>query len=596
MSLPLPTVNASLPLKLEGFTTLVEGLDYAARGETGFSFYSPRGELASVLSYAGLRARATELATRLLSARLRRGDRVGIIAETTPEFLSVFFACQYAGLVPVPLPLAVNFGGRDAYAERLRGMLQAAGARAAIGPADLLDTLREAARPTAVGLVGTVEDIAALERSSAALMPLQAHEPCYIQYSSGSTSFPRGVLVSQSAITANARSISTDGVALRPGDRCVSWLPLYHDMGLVGCCLTPVLSQTSVDYLSTSSFARRPFVWLELISRNKGTIAFSPTFGFELCARRAANRSALDLDLSTWRVAGIGGEMIRPDALSSFAETFAGVGFDAGAFLPSYGMAEATLAVTFAPRGEGVGTDRILRGAPLERQRRAVPAEQDTDPAASRAFARCGRPMPGYRVEIRDSRNRPLPERHIGRICISGPSLMAGYFRNPDATKAATTVDGWLDSGDMGYLVDGELVVTGRTKDLIIVGGRNIWPQDLEWAVERLPEVRAGDVAAFAAPDDEEREQVVLVAECRLQDAEAVAQLRRDIQAVVSRVAGVECRVVLAPPRSLVFTTSGKLSRAAARQHWLDGNMGDIDGTGATEGSAGEPPHLAAAS
>lgn len=594
MSMPTPTINEGLSFRLEGFSTLSEGLDYAARGETGMNFYSPRGELQTVVPYRQLRAEAIDTASRLPSTRLRRGDRVGIIAETTPDFLRVFFACQYAGMVPVPLPLAVNFGGRAAYAERLRGMLQAAGARAAIGPSDLIDVLQEAARPTAVRYVGTASDLAGLDRVKAALEPLAAHEACYIQYSSGSTSFPRGVLVTQQAITANARSIAVDGVCLRQGDRCVSWLPLYHDMGLVGCCLTPVLGQVSVDYLATSSFARRPLVWLELISRNRGTIAFSPTFGFELCARRVANRAAPDLDLSSWRVAGIGGEMIRPDALDTFASTFAASGFDSGAFLPSYGMAEATLAVTFPKVGTGVAVDRILRGAPLEQQRIAVPAHSEVDDSEARSFARCGKPMPGYEIQIRDKRNRPMHERQVGRICIKGPSLMGGYFRNPEATNAVITRDGWLDSGDMGYMVDGELVVTGRTKDLIIIGGRNIWPQDLEWAIEQLPEVRAGDVAAFAASDSLDRERVVVVVECRVQGDEAIAGLRDKVQATVSRVAGVESDVVLAPPRSLTFTTSGKLSRAAARQNFLDGAIRDVQAVMAPTHEAAVDLRLAA--
>lgn len=589
---PTPTCNGTLAFVTDGFTTLAQGLDYAAGGETGVNFYSPRGDLSAAVPYAELRARALDAAPRLAGLRLRRGDRVAIVAETSLDFLVAFFACQYAGFVPVPLPLAVNFGGRAAYVERLRGMLQAAGARAALAPDDLLEALRDAARPTAVGFVGTLDEVMQQPATDRPLEPLGADDACYIQYSSGSTSFPRGVLVTQKAITANARAIAVDGVRLRRGDRCVSWLPLYHDMGLVGCCLTPVLAQVSVDYLATSSFARRPFVWLQLITRNRGTISFSPTFGYELCARRAANRADLDLDLSSWRVAGIGGEMIRPEALEGFTGTFAASGFDGRAFLASYGMAEATLAVTFAPLDSGVASDTILRGAPLERARKAVPPAPDTPAGETRRFARCGRPMPGYAVEIRDAAGRRLAERRVGRICIQGPSLMQAYFRAPDATAAVFTRDGWLDTGDMGYLVDGDLVVTGRTKDLIIVGGRNIWPQDLEWAIERLPEVRAGDVAAFAVADEADRERVVVVVECRLQEEPAIEELRREVQATVSRVAGVECLVVMAPPRSLIFTTSGKLSRAAARQKYLDGEIGEID---ARPVPAAELPSLAIA-
>lgn len=579
MLAPTPTMNSALPFRTSGFATLAEGLDYAARGETGCNFYSPRGELELAITYRELRERALDLAARLPSARLRRGDRVAIVAETTPDFLIFFFACQYAGMIPVPLPLSVNFGGREAYEGRLRGMLMAAGARAAVGSADLLDTLKAAAAPTAVALVGTPTEFYALPKTGAALRPMQPHEPCYIQYSSGSTSFPRGVLVTQQAIAANARAIAEDGIALRAGDRCVSWLPLYHDMGLVGCCLTPVMTQITVDYLASTSFARRPLVWLKLMSENGGTISFAPTFGFELCARRAATASTEGLDLRRWRVAGIGGEMIRPSALEEFAQRFAAAGFDPAAFVPSYGLAEATLAVTFAPLGKGVRVDAVQRGDALERGRQALPVVAGSSAELtrrSRSFVRCGQPMAGYAVEIRDEQNHPLPDRRIGRVCIQGPSLMTGYFRNPDATAAVTTVDGWLDTGDLGYLVEGELVVTGRNKDLIIFSGRNIWPQDIEWAVEHVRGVRRGDVAAFAVTGDDDREKVVVVVEARGMDVEALGELRREIAATVHRVAGVDAEIVLAPPRSLHFTTSGKLSRAAARQSYQEGRIRDL--------------------
>jgi fatty-acyl-CoA synthase len=580
-----PTANERLPFRVGDFATLAEGLDYAACGETGVNFFSSRGSLETALPYRELRGRALAIAQRLAATHLARGDRIGIIAETSPDFLAVFFACQYAGFVPVPLPLSINFGGKDAYVERLRGMLVAAGARAAVAGPELIGILREAVAATRVDFAATATEIMDWPAADAALEPLGSDDVCYIQYSSGSTSFPRGVLVTQAALAANARAIATDGLALRSGDRCTSWLPLYHDMGLVGCCLTPVMTQISVDYLSTTAFARRPLVWLELISRFGGTISFGPTFGFELCARRAANGTTRDLDLSRWRVAGIGGEMIRPQALAAFADTFEPMGFNPRAFVPSYGMAEATLAVTFSRLGRGVRVDRVARGDTFERDHLALPAGESVAPSASRSFVVCGTPMPGYAIEIRDEAGNALPERQVGRICIKGPSLMQGYFENREATAAVLKGDGWLDSGDMGYLIGGELVVTGRTKDLIIVGGRNIWPQDIEWAVEKLDGVRAGDVAAFSVGDDQDRERMVVVVECRQQQPAEQAQLRQLVTAVVNRVAGVECEVVLAAPRSLTFTTSGKLSRAAARDHFQRGTLRDLE-TGAAAGAA----------
>ncbi len=576
MTDPTPTTNSTLPFRVDGFETLLDGLDYAARGETGFNFHSPRGELVAVLSYAELRERARRLAERLPRVGLERGDRVAVVAETAPDFVVTFFACQYAGLIPVPLPLAVNFGGREAYVERLHGMLKAADARLAVASPTLLDMLEEAAGGTAVREVRTAAELATLPPVARPFAPLNAAEPCYIQYSSGSTSFPRGVLVTQRAIAANAHAIAAHGLALGPEDRCVSWLPLYHDMGLVGCCLTPVMSQITVDYLETTAFARRPLVWLKLISERRGTISFSPTFGYELAARRAASNNGIDrFDLRSWRVAGIGGEMIRESALARFADIFGAAGFDRRAFLAGYGLAEATLAVTFAPLGRGIRVDRVARGDTLERDRLALALPED-DPRPARRFVFCGRPMPGYRLEIRDDAGRPLPDRRIGRVRIKGPSLMAGYFRDPEASATTLTPDGWLETGDMGYTVGGELVITGRSKDLIILGGRNIWPQDLEWAVEHIPGVRSGDVAAFSVPDAEDGERVVVVVECRFTKKADQERFRREIRAVLSRVAGIECKVVLVPPRSLTYTTSGKLSRAAARARYLGGELRDL--------------------
>jgi fatty-acyl-CoA synthase len=584
--IPTPTTNAALPFRVRGFVTLADGLDYAARGETGCNFFSARGQLERVMPYAELRARAIELAQRLAGLGFARGSRVALVAETSPEFLQLFFACQYAGLIPVPLPLSVNFGGREAYEERLAGMLRTAQARAALASDEYVGTLRNAAAGLAIDLIGTPDDVAALPPPDVAPRPFDADEPCYIQFSSGSTSTPRGVLVTQRAVAANVAAIAEHGLSLTARDRGVSWLPLYHDMGLIGCCLTPVMTQVSIDYIPTTGFARRPLTWLKVMSEQRGTISFAPTFGYELCVRRAATGNGIeDYDLSAWRLAGVGGEMIRVRALQEFADCFAGAGFRREAFVPGYGLAEATLAVTFSTVGDGVEVDRVRCGPPLERDRQAIPAasngEDEGQPA--RAFAVCGRPMPGYRVEIRDERNQRLPDRAIGRVCIRGPSLMRGYFRDLQATRSMVTADGWLDTGDMGYLIDGQLVITGRSKDLIIFNGRNIWPQDLEWAIEHLDGVRSGDVAAFAVTEDDGRERVVVVVECRASDDARRRELRQAIKAAVQKAASVECEVVLAPPGSLTFTTSGKLSRAAAKASYLSGAIEDVTLTRAAD-------------
>jgi fatty-acyl-CoA synthase len=567
------TSNSVLPFRVGAFETIWEGLDYAARGETGCNFFSSRGEPARSLPYREIRSQAVDLALRLAALRLPRRSRFAIVAETSPHFLIFFYACQYAGLVPVPLPLSINLGGHDAHVARLRSMLAAAQPAAAVASAELLPTLTQASDGLGVAMVGTPEDFCALSAVDGALAPFDRDEPCYIQYSSGSTMDPKGVLVTQRAITTNAQAIGRDGLRLAQGDRAASWLPLYHDMGLVGFCITPMLAQVSIDYLATSTFAVRPLTWLQLISERRCTIAFSPTFGYELCLRRAAKANGMSLDLSSWRVAGIGGEMIRPDVLDRFAETFAPCGFDSRAFLPSYGLAEATLAVSFAPLGAGISIDTVDRDK-YEFTRRACPA--GTGRRRTRSFVACGSVLPEYAAEIRDDNGRALPDRAIGRICIRGPSLMQEYYRNPEATRQMRLADGWLDTGDMGYLVDGTLYVTGRRKDMIICNGRNIWPQDLEWAAESVDGVRTGSVAAFSVDDDGD-ERVVIVVECYFAEPARQRALVREISAVIHRTAGVHCEVMLVPARTLIFTSSGKLSRAAAKARYLTEGLRAID-------------------
>lgn len=566
-----PRSNRHLAQRLATFDTLAEGLDYAALGNTGFNFYSSRGALEHVLPYAVLRQRALTTARKLLSLGLKRFDRVAVVAETGPDFMAVFFACQYAGLIPCPVPYSIYIGGKESYIDRVAGMLKAARACAVITSEDLLDYMREGAARAGAGHVLTHRDLQAQPEAAAMLEPFRADESAYIQYSSGSTSSPKGVLISQKAITANTRGILREGLKLTPDDRAFSWLPLYHDMGLVGFCLSPMMGQVTVDFLATTAFARRPALWLKLMSDNKSTITYSPSFGFDLAARRI-NGDAASLDLSRLRVAGIGGDMVRADVLRQFGETLAVAGFDNRAFRPSYGMAETTLAISF------VATDEPLRVDTVDRQ--AMKFEAVARPAAagkgSRSFVVCGRPLSNATVEIRNDEGGLLSDRHVGRIFVKSPSLMTGYYENPEATAAAIGGDGFLDTGDMGYWLTGEIVITGRVKDLILHNGRNIWPQDIEWAAEHVEPLRDGDVAAFAVEGDDGDDDVVVLVQCRLQTDAEIEALRHEVSAVVHHSAGVECKVVMVPPKTLPFTSSGKLSRAGAKQKYLSGEIGEI--------------------
>ena len=593
MPVSLPSSSRRLPFRAGGFSSLAEGLDYAAKGETGFSFFGPRGTLEATLGYRELRERALDFAARLGSLRLARGSRVGMIAETDPGFVALFFACQYAGLVPVPLPLPVNFAGHEAYLDRIAAVLQAAKVRAVFGSTALLPLLQKATASGSSVPVGSIAELAA-QPARGAIAPLAGDEASYIQFSSGSTQAPKGIVVTQRALMANIDATARHGLAIGAGDRCVSWLPLYHDMGLVGCCLTPAMVQGSVDFLASTSFARRPLLWLKLIAQEGGTIAFSPSFGYQLCAKRAAASDLAGLDLRTWRVAGVGAEVIQPTALEAFAAAFAGAGFDRRAFLPSFGLAEATLVVTLTKPGAGYTLDTVERGPAFDSTGLAVAASEGPDQSgrATRSFVVCGTPLPGHEVEIRDPQGVRRPGALRRRIYVRGPSVMQRYVAVDDEVASPLTVDRWLDTGDLGYIAAGSLIVTGRSKDLIIINGRNIWPQDLEWAAERVEGVRAGDTAAFSVSDLERGERAILAVECRLGDEQRRADLRRRVQATLQETSGIEVTVLLVPPRSLPLTTSGKLSRAATRAAYLSGSlpglpdMPDLDELGAPKASA----------
>jgi fatty-acyl-CoA synthase len=561
----LPTA-ADRPIRLADFATLVEALDYAARGETGLTLHSLRGEPVEALSYRRLREEAIAFAARLYAAGLEPGDRVGLVAETEGDFARAFFACQYAGMIPAPLPLPAPLGGREAYVTQIARMLESADATALLGPSTITGWMAEAPNP-GLRFVGPISELpqAGAARDLPAIVP---EGPCYLQFSSGSTRFPMGVLVTHQAAMANAAAIVRHGLVVRPEDRAISWLPLYHDMGLVGFLLSPLTCQMSVDLLPTGAFVRRPLLWLDLIARNGATISYSPSFGYELCARRAeSGGGTAGLDLSRWRIAGLGGDMIRTNVPADFARAFAPSGFSPGAFVASYGMAEATLALSFAPLGKGLETESLDIDQ-LEDERQAVTAAPG---ARTRAFARCGPALPGHEIQVRGEDGKPVPERAVGTVFARGPSLMRCYYRQPTETERVLSQDGWLDTGDLGFLDRGEIVLTGRAKDLMIVNGRNIWPQDLEWTCEsEIERIRSGDTAAFSVPGEEE-EQIVFLVQARSSDPAVRQALREEVARILRLRHSVEADVRLVGSHALPQTSSGKLSRSKARAAFLAG-------------------------
>ncbi|WP_324740347.1 fatty acyl-AMP ligase [Tsuneonella sp. CC-YZS046] len=563
-----PTPNfCPLERRMSDFATFGEALDYAAQGRRGLNFHDPRGQLIRSYPFSELRADALAVARRLLARGIAPGDRVALIAETGPDFAALFCGTIYAGAWPVPLPLPTSFGGKENYIGQLTVQLQSSDPAILFYPPEIAAMASAAAERQGCASASW-DDFAQENAPDCDLPELRPGDICYLQYSSGSTRFPHGVAVTHEALLNNLAGHG-HGMKLEANDRCISWLPWYHDMGLVGCFLSPIANQVSTDYLKTEDFARRPLAWLDMISRNQGTtLSYSPTFGYDICARRISSQShvAERFDLSRWRIAGNGADMIRPDVMQGFVNAFADAGFKASAFLPSYGLAEATLAVTIMPPGEGIRVELVeeerLSGSPRDISR----------PARYRAIVNCGKPVRDMEVVIRGESGQPLSDHHIGKVWCKGPSVMHSYFRDPDAT-AECMVDGWLDTGDMGYMADGYLFIVGRAKDMIIINGKNHWPQDIEWAVEQLPGFHQGDIAAFAVETENGEEAPAVLVHCRVSDPVERIKLRDEIRDKVRSITGMHCVVELVPPRTLPRTSSGKLSRARAKKLYLSGEI-----------------------
>ncbi|TNE31132.1 MAG: fatty acyl-AMP ligase [Alphaproteobacteria bacterium] len=567
----MPTPNdCALPRRRADFSTFNEAIDYAARSEKGLNFHDPRGSLTRAYPYREMREDALVMARRLVAAGIGKEDRIALIAETGPEFAALFCACIYVGAWPVPLPLPTTFGGKESYIDQLTVQLQSADPAILLYPEEIAEMASSAAANQGCRSESW-ETFAERAAPDCELPDADPEDICYLQYSSGSTRFPTGVAVTHRALLHNLYGHATT-MNLGTNDRVVSWLPWYHDMGLVGCFLSLIANQVSCDYLKPDHFARRPLAWLDMISRNKGTtLSYSPTFGYDICARRISSQSHVSerFDLSRWRVAGNGADMIRPDVMQSFVNAFAEAGFKASAFTPSYGLAEAVLAVTVMPPGEGIRVELV------EEERLSGTPRNLSRPARYRAIVNCGKPLPDMEVEIRGEDGSVRGDHQIGKVWCRGPSVMHSYFRNPEATEDCL-VDGWLDTGDMGYLGDGYLFIVGRAKDMIIINGKNLWPQDIEWAVEQLPGFNHGDIAAFSIETENGEEAPAVLVHCRVSDPEERVHLRDLIADKVRSVTGLSGVVELVPPRTLPRTSSGKLSRAKAKKLYLSGEIEPI--------------------
>ncbi|MEZ4360466.1 MAG: AMP-binding protein [Kofleriaceae bacterium] len=519
------------------------------------------------LTFGELWRRGLTAASSLAARGVSPGDRVAIILPTGVEFFTTFLGILCAGCVPVPLYPPARLQDLPAYVKREMGILASAGARVLVTDRQMLQLGKLLRDRFPAMIVMSSEDLEVGD-PSLGLARVAPDDLALIQYSSGSTGDPKGVALPHRSLLANARAIG-EGLAFRPSDVPVSWLPLYHDMGLIGTWLSPYLHGMKVVMMSPLQFLARPERWLWAFHRHGGSISPAPNFGYDLCCRKIRDEDIKGLDLTSWRSAMNGSEPVRADTVERFCARFGPYGFRREAMMPVYGLAETSVALAFSPVGRGPLFDRI-DAERFARDGHAVPTD---GAAAELVFASCGVPLAGHEVKLVDASGdtqAEVGERTQGRILFRGPSSMTGYFGRPDATAAVRDGE-WIDSGDLGYLADGELFVTGRMKDLIIKGGRKFHPQDIERAIQALDGVRKGCIAAFDVPSGASGEAIVVLVETSLA-AERHEDLTKAILAAVQDQLGTPAdHVRLLPPGSLPKTSSGKLRRRQSRSMYLEG-------------------------
>ncbi len=531
------------------------------------------------ITYGQLLEMASSMATGLTAAGLRRDETVAIMLPTCADFFYAFFGVMLAGGIAVPIYPPARPDKIEEYVRRHVLILRNAEVRFLIS-FDRLKAVSQIMRLSIPSLVDvtTVDGLRQIGGQIGAQSgpkPRLAGEPsdaAFIQYTSGSTADPKGVVLSQSNVLANVRGIGW-AVKFRPTDVVVSWLPLYHDMGLIGAWLFSVYFGAPITVMSPRAFLSRPERWLWALHDSRGTLCPAPNFSYELCARKIPEQALEGLDLSSWRVAINAGEAVLPETLTRFAERFQRYGFRAESFVPCYGLAESSVALTFPPIDRRPVIDAIRRDL-FETEGRAIPAVSAgaTDSNVLR-FVANGKPLPGHEVRLLDDQDRELGERVQGRLFFRGPSKTAGYYRNSEATAAAVREDGWMDSGDLAYWADRELFITGRSKDCIIKSGRNIIPQEVEEAAAEVPGVRKGCVAAFGTVDpDTGTERLMVVAETRATGHDDLQRIEAEIIKGIDVILGIPPdKVVLVPPQSIPKTSSGKIRRNETRNLYQTG-------------------------
>lgn len=557
--------------------TLVEAIEEAAAStKTGYRFIEEGNQAEPFFTHGGIERASARYGGALQALGAKKGDRVALILPDNADFVFAFLGAIRAGIIPVPIYPPTGLGKLAGYLENTLHIVAKSGAKILLTNAEvkrMLGTIQ--AQAPELQKVVAVEGI---RSSREDLRPAKVHldDTAFLQFTSGSTSRPKGVILTHRNLAANVRAIMERGIGIRDGvDSGVSWLPLYHDMGLIGFVIAPLYHLNTITFLPPLLFLKRPARWLEAVSRYRGSISFGPNFAYALCVKRIKDSEVEGLDLSSWRVAGCGAEPIRAENLQAFADKFAPIGFDQRAFISCYGMAESTLAISFSKLGAGVTTD-VVDGSALWSQGRALPIEAESPQAAP--IVQCGSAFEDHEIHVfaldDESSEKPLGEREVGEIRLRGPSVTAGYFNEVEKTREAFA-GGWLRTGDLGYLAGGNVHICGRSKEVIIVNGRNYYPQDLEWEAGKVEGVRKGNVVAFGTlKPHNDRERVVITFETVVTDEAPLQALKGEVRRVVQQALGLTVDdVVPLAPGLLPKTSSGKLQRSKTREFYETGTL-----------------------
>jgi 1-acyl-sn-glycerol-3-phosphate acyltransferase len=578
-SAPSSTAASVLPARLEltasqpsNPETLQEALDWHARTHPDRTYILLVEHQAAPepITFGALRSEALAVAAGLAQAGVQPHEAVAIMLPTGREFFAAFFGALHAQCIPVPLYPPARASQLEIHLHRLAGILANCQARVLL-TAEAARRVSHLLRGLGTHLeqITTTRAISASPENAPALR-MSAQDIAFLQYTSGSTGQPKGVVLTHANVLANLRAMQ-QVTGVTSADCFLSWLPLYHDMGLIGACLGALVVGYPLVLMSPFAFLSRPARWLQRITEHRATITAAPNFAYELCLNKLDERALQGIDLSCLRLAFNGAEAVSAHTIERFAERLAPYGLKREALMPVYGLAEGALGVTFPPIGRGPLIDHIDRATFL---RTGIARPSAGAQSSVLQVVSCGRPLPGYAIRIVDEDGTELPERTQGRIEFQGPSATRGYYRNSEQT--ARLFDGpWLDTGDLGYLADGELYVTGRAKDIIIRGGQNIHPQELEEAVARLPGVRKGGVVVFPARDPRSgTERIVLLAETTEEEEAQRFELLSRINRLAVELIGLPVdEIVLAKPRSVLKTSSGKIRRAACREAYERGQL-----------------------